>query len=86
MPTQLSAKNLIAALYQTVENPDAIHKLCILCIGSKLTWAIRYNKSMTATTNKLEEVHTDLWGLYNLSLQSKSTYTAILMCKHISET
>lgn len=58
--TQLSAKSPIVALYQIVKNPDAIDKLCTLCVGSKSTQVIRCNKSMTITTNKLEEVHVDL--------------------------
>lgn len=58
---------------------NVLDKLCTLCIRSKLTRIVRRNKSMTPTTNKLEEVHADLWGLHNLSSQSGSTYIAILI-------
>lgn len=33
-------------------------------------------------TSKLKVVHANLWGPYDLSSQSGSTYTAILMYKH----
>lgn len=56
-PTQTSAKNLIVAHYQTVENSNSINKLCIPYEGSKLTGVIKLNKSITARINKLEEVH-----------------------------
>lgn len=36
-------------------------------------------------SNKLKEMHTDLWGLYDLSLQSKNTYVAILIYKYIQK-
>lgn len=41
---------------------------------------------MTAITNKLEEVHIDFWGPYNPPSKSESTYTGILMYKHIWKT
>lgn len=51
----------IALVYQTkTDNTDTLNKLCKPCVRSKLTRVIRCNKSMTAITQKLEEVHTDL--------------------------
>ena len=41
---------------------------------------------MTPTSNKLEEVHADLWGPHNPPSQSGSTYAAILMCEHTRKT
>lgn len=86
LPTQLSAEATIAALHQTIENPDVIDKLCTLCIGSKSTRVVRRNKSMTATMNKLKKVHAVFWGSHDPPLQSESIYAAILMCEHIQKT
>ena len=41
---------------------------------------------MTLMTDKLEEVHTHLWGPYNPPFQSGSTYIAMLICKHTQKT
>lgn len=82
LPTQSSTKTPVVVIHQTIENVDTIDKLCTPCVGSKSTWVVRRNQSMTTTTNKLEEVHADLWGPHDLPLQSKSTYVAILMCKY----
>lgn len=54
----------IVVVSQTIEDPDIFDKLCILCVGSKTIRVVRQNKSMTTTSNKLEEMHTDLWGLH----------------------
>ncbi len=59
-PIQLSAETSTTAIHQTIENPDVIDKICIPCIGSKSTQIVRQNKSMTQTTTKLEEVHSNL--------------------------
>lgn len=48
-----------------IRTKDTLDKLCGPCIKSKLTQVIRCNKSMTVTTNKLEELHANLWGSYN---------------------
>ncbi len=48
-----------------IDDNDALDKLCIPYVRSKLTQIIRRNKSMTPTINKLEEGHADLWFLYN---------------------
>lgn len=82
LPTQLLAETTIAALHQIIKNSDAIDKLCTPCIGSKLTRVVRCNKSMTVITNKLKEIHVDLWGPHDPPSQLKSTYKAILMCEH----
>lgn len=82
-PIQSPAETLIAVIHQTIENTDTIDKLCTPCIESKLIEVMRRNKSMTITINKLEKVHADLWRPHDLSLQSRSTYIAILICKHI---
>ena len=64
------------------EDSDVLDKLCTPCVGSKSTQVVRRNKSMTPTTDKLEEVHADLWGPHDPPSQSGSTYAAILMCEH----
>ncbi len=38
------------------------------------------------TTNKLEDVHADLWGPHDPPSQSGSVYAAILMCEHTRKT
>lgn len=68
------------------EDSDILDKLCTPYIGSKLTRVVRRSKSMTATSNKLEEVHADLWGPHDPRLQSGNTYAAILMCEHTRKT
>lgn len=45
---------------QTRGDNNGIFKLCTLCIGSKSTRIVRWDKSMTPTIDKLEEVHADL--------------------------
>lgn len=57
-----------------IDNNEALDKVCIPCIGSKSTRVVRRNKSMTPTTNKLEEMHADLWGPHDPPSQSGSTY------------
>lgn len=56
------AKTILTKVVRQIKtkNSNVFNKLCILCVESKSTWIIRHNKSMTAITNKLEEVHTDL--------------------------
>ncbi len=87
-PIQLSAKSAAevtprATDQQTrTENLKDIDKLCTPCVGSKSTRVVRRNKSMTATTSKLEEVHVDLWGPHDPPSQFGSIYAAILMCEH----
>ncbi len=44
------------------DDNDPPDKLCTPCVGSESTRVVRRNKSMTPTTEKLEEVHADLWG------------------------
>ena len=65
---------------------DILDKLCEPCVGSKSTRVVRRNKTMTATTDKLEEVHADLWGPHDPPSQSGSSYAAILMCEHTRKT
>lgn len=48
-----------------IKDPDILDKLCVLYIKSKWTRVVRQNKSMIATSNKLEEVHANLWGPYD---------------------
>lgn len=65
LPIQLLAETSKIAIPQTMKNSDAIHKICTPCVGSKSTQIVRWNKSMTLITNKLEEVYEDLWDLYH---------------------
>lgn len=68
------------------DNNNILNKLCTPCVGSKSTRVVRQNKSMTATTSKLEKVHIDFWGPQNPPSQSGSAYAAILMCKYSKKT
>ena len=68
------------------DDGDILDKLCTPCVGSKSTRVVRRDKSMTPTTNKLEEVHADLWGPHDPPSQSGSSYAAILMCEHTRKT
>ena len=68
------------------DNGNILDKLCMPCVGSKSTRVVRRDKSMTPTTNKLEEVHADLWGPHDPPSQSGSSYAAILMCEHTRKT
>lgn len=68
------------------EDSDVLDKLCTPCVGSKSTRVVQRNKSMTPTTDKLEEVHANLWGLHDPPSQSSSTYATILMCEHTRKT
>lgn len=71
--------------HQTRGNGDEIAKLCAPYVSSKPTQIVKWNKSMTLTTDKLKKVHTDLWGPHNLPSQSRSVYAAILICKYIQK-
>lgn len=71
---------------QTIKDHNIHNKLYILCIESKSTRIVTQNKSMTAIFNILEEVHANLQGPYNLPLQLRSIYTAILIYKHMQKT
>lgn len=42
------------------EDPKILNKLCILCIESMSTRVVRRNKSITAISNRLEELHANL--------------------------
>lgn len=71
---------IIAFIHQ---DDNEINKLCASCVKSKFTQVVRQNKTMIPTTKKLEKVHANLWGPHNPPSQSRSVYTAILICKHI---
>lgn len=43
-----------------IDNNNVLNKLCISYVGSKLTQVIQRNKSITSTTDKLEEIYTNL--------------------------
>ncbi len=66
-------------------NSDFDH-ICGLCVGSKSTRVVIWNKNMTPTKEKLEEVHADLWGPHHPASRSKNTYAAILMCEQSRKT
>lgn len=40
---------------------------------------------MTTITNKLEKVHVNFWGIYNLPSQFGSFYIIIFIYKHIQK-
>lgn len=91
-PKVILVKNLTdikprTIFHQTrVKNIVIFNKLYRPYIGSKLTWIVRHDKSMTAITNKEEEVHIDLLDLHNSSSLSRSLYALILICKHTQKT
>lgn len=57
MPFAIKATPIAVVCQTKIEDPDILNKLCILCIGNKLIRVVRRNKSMTVTSNKLEEMH-----------------------------
>ena len=87
-PHKAETADATATVSQTKATDDSniLDKLCTPCVGSKSMRVIRRNKSMTATSKKLEEVHADLWGPHDLPSQSGSQYAAILMCEHTWKT
>lgn len=74
---------IVASAYQDDNEMD---KLCAPYIESKSTQVMRQNKTITPTTEKLEKVHTDLWGPHNPLSQSGIVYAAIFICKHTQRT
>lgn len=72
--------------HQIRNDNNGISKLCAPCVGSKSTRVVKRDKTMTPTTDKLEEVHADLWGPHNPASQSGSVYAAILMYEHTRKT
>ena len=69
-----------------INDNNVLDKFCILYVESKSTQAIRKNKNMTSTINKLKKVHVNLWGLYDFFSQSGSTYTVIFMYEYTQKT
>lgn len=60
-PTNTSVSSpKIAVIWQTTSDLNILNKLYMPCIGSKLSQTVQRDKSMIATTRKLEEVHADL--------------------------
>lgn len=53
--------------------------ICTPCIASKQTRVVIRDKLMTESSEKLEEVHVDLWGPHNPPSLSGKTYAAILL-------
>lgn len=70
----------------SIDDNNALDKLCTPCVGSKSTRVVKKNKSMTPTTSKFKEVHANLWGPHDPLVQSGSTYAAILICEHTRKT
>lgn len=62
---------------ENCEYTDII-KLYNLYIESEYTKTIRYKK-MILTTCKLQEIHINLWGLYNISLLLRKTYIDLVL-------
>ena len=59
-------------------NIDGVKQLCKACIESKHT-RIEKSKKMTPTTKRLQEIHTDLQGLYEPASISGKNYVALLL-------
>lgn len=74
---------LAANASETNSNFDHI---CGPCVGSKSTRVVIWNKSMTPTKERLEEVHADLWGPHYPASRPGNNYTAILMYEHSRKT
>lgn len=66
----------------SINDNDALDKLCTLYVESKSTRVVRRNKNMTPTTSKLKKMYVNLWGLHDPPSQSGSTYATILISKH----
>lgn len=52
-----------------IKDLDILDKFYISCVKSKATRVVRQNKNMTATSNKREKMHANLWEPYNLLLE-----------------
>lgn len=78
---------IMILIYQIkIEDRNILDKLCTVCLGNKLTKVVRWNKSMTAISNKLEEIHANFWEPYNPLLESKSIYATIIIFEHMQKT
>lgn len=82
----LTPSHTTTALVCRTRVEDTLNKLCKPCIRSKSSQVIKHNKDMTVITEKLKKIYVDFWGSHNPPSLSKSTYTAILICKHIRKT
>lgn len=69
-------------IQQTTSDFNILDKLYMLCIGSKSSQIIRKDKSMTANTSKLEQMHTDLWEPHKPAFKSGSSHAGIFIYKH----
>lgn len=49
-----------AIIWQTTNDSNIFDKLYMPHVESKSSWIVQKNKSITTTTNKLEEMHVDL--------------------------
>lgn len=58
---------------------DDADKLCDPCVATKFTRVVQ-QKKMTPATQKLEEVHVDLWGPHYPPSFAGKQYAAILIC------
>lgn len=75
-----------AVIQQTTNNRNILNRLCIPYIRSKSSQIVKKDKSMTATTNKLEEVYVDIWEAHKPASQSESLYVDIHICKSTRKT
>lgn len=64
----------------SIDLNNLIKKLCDPCIESKYTKIVKYKK-MTPMTQKLKEIHADLWIPQNPSSLSERTYISLLLNK-----
>lgn len=73
-----SNANNLASIYKVI-SIDIEAKLCNTCVESKYT-KIDKSKRMISTTQRLQEIFTDLWGPHNpLSLSSRNNVTLLFV-------
>lgn len=65
---------------------NKIDKLCDSCVESKSTQMVKQNKTIILTTEKLKEMHADLWGPHKPPSQFRSVYATIFIYKHTQKT
>ena len=56
-------------------NIDGVEELCEACIKSKDTRIVK-SKRMTSTIKRLQEIHANIWGLYDTASTSSKNHIA----------
>lgn len=61
---------------------ESIKDFCNICIKNKHKKIIKH-KAITLIIQKLEEIYTAFWSLYDLLFISKKIYIGLLLIKYI---